>query len=423
MRTLYLECNMGAAGDMLTAALTELLPEPEDFRKRFNALGIPKVKMLLEPAMKCGISGTHVRMLVDSEEEGTEDHDHHREHSHDHEHHHEQEHSHKHGHDHDHEHTHDHEHHHGHGHHHASMEQIRFIVDFLDLEDNVKEDILAVYQLIAEAEAHAHNCDIRDIHFHEVGTLDAIADVTAVCMLMRELAPEKVIASPVHVGSGTVKCAHGILPVPAPATAFLLQGIPSYGGQISGELCTPTGAALLKHFVSEFGPMPVLRTERIGYGCGKKDFPVANCLRAFLGETTGDSDSITELSCNLDDMTAEEMAFACERLMSAGARDVYTTAVGMKKGRPGCLLTVICDAAHRDAMVALIFKHTSTIGIREAEMHRHILSRTEELQNGVHIKKSDGYGVSRSKPEFEDLASYAREHDLSLREARKKLGV
>ena len=416
MKTLYLECNMGAAGDMLTAALLELLPDPAAFVKRFNALGLPKTAMQLEKTQKCGISGSHVRMLVAGREEGESGDAH--EHHHEHEHH---AHDHEHGHDHHHEHDHGHDHHHGHQH--ATMERIRFIVDLLDIEDCIKEDIMAVYSLIAEAEAHAHGCDIRDIHFHEVGTLDAIADVTAVCMLLHELSVQRICASPVHVGRGTVKCAHGILPVPAPATACLLQGIPSYAGEIDGELCTPTGAALLKHFVREFGPMPVMRTERIGYGCGKKDFPIANCIRAFLGETEGETDSVIELSCNIDDMSAEELAFACDRLMDAGARDVYTTAVGMKKGRPGVLLTVICDAACRDEMIRLIFKHSSTIGLRESEMRRYVLSRREEEQNGIRIKKSDGYGVSRSKPEFEDIAAYAKAHGLSLREARAALGV
>ena len=412
MKTLYLECNMGAAGDMLTAALLELLPDPHSFVERFNSLNIPRIKMLKEDAVKCGIHGTHISILVDGEEEHEGMHEHHHEHEHDHHH----------DHDHEHDHHHDHDHEHGH-HHHSSLEQIRFIVDFLDIDDDVKDDIMEVYGLIAEAESHAHNRPVSEIHFHEVGTMDAIADVTAVCMLMKELAPDKVICSPVHTGSGTVKCAHGILPVPAPATAYILQGIPSYSnGEIKGELCTPTGAALLKHFVDEFGPMPIMSSSAIGYGCGKKDFPVANCLRAFIGETAGSSDQITELSCNIDDMTAEDLGFACEELMAAGARDVYCTAVLMKKGRPGTLLTVITDDEHKEDMIKLIYKHTSTIGIRECRMGRYVLDRRFIEKNGVRYKESSGYGVNRSKAEFEDIAAYARANGLSLSEARARLG-
>ena len=282
---------------------------------------------------------------------------------------------------------------------------------------------MAVYGLIAEAESHAHNTSIEHIHFHEVGTMDAIADVTAVCMLIKELKADRIVCSPIHVGSGTIRCAHGILPVPAPATAYILKGIPVYGGEIKGELCTPTGAALLKHFVNEFGPMPTMSISATGYGCGKKEFPIANCVRAHLGETAGSCDDIIELSCNIDDMTAEDTAFACEELMNGGARDVFTTALMMKKGRPGTLLSVITDDPHKEDIIKLIFKHTSTIGIRECRMNRYVLDRSFEEKNGIHIKNSAGYGISRSKAEFEDIAAYARKHGLSLREARQKLGI
>lgn len=173
-------------------------------------------------------------------------------------------------------------HHTPHTHHHRGMHEIEHIIEDLKLSQKVRSDVLAVYALIAEAESHVHGVPVTDIHFHEVGTMDAIADITAVCLLMERIAPQQVISSPVHVGSGHVHCAHGILPVPAPATAYILRDVPIYGGGIKGELCTPTGAALLKHFVTSFGNMPVMKTEMIGYGMGKKDFEAANCVRAFL---------------------------------------------------------------------------------------------------------------------------------------------
>ncbi len=294
MKTLYLECAMGAAGDMLMAALLELIPDKQAFIEKMNGLGLPGVHVETEQAVKCGITGTHMKVTVNGEEEESQDvHAHH--HGHDHEHHHE--------HDHDHDHS---------RHHHATVADIEGIIDGLDVSEKVKADAKAVYALIAEAESRVHGHPVSEIHFHEVGTLDAVADVVGVCLLMEAIGAEKIAASPVHVGSGHVRCMHGILPVPAPATALILTGIPTYGGQVQGELCTPTGAALLKHFVSSFGNRPVMATAAIGYGMGKKDFERANCVRAFLGESEGAREAITKLECNLDDMTGEAVGFAME---------------------------------------------------------------------------------------------------------------
>ena len=310
MQTLYIECAMGAAGDMLTAALLELMPDKEAALAKLNAMGIPGVVFEAEPSAKCGITGTHMRVLIHGEEEEsvpcghTHAHEDHHEYKHAHVHHHEHEHVHEHHHEHDHHvHTHahahvqedahchdsdahDHAHHHAHdAHHHAhhGMAEIRSLIAELAVSETVKEKALAVYQSIAEAESKVHGAEVDQIHFHEVGSMDAVADVTAVCLLMELLAPEQVIVSPIHVGSGTVLCAHGRLPVPAPATALILEGMPIYGGNVQGELCTPTGAALLKTFADSFGPMPPMTMTKTGYGMGTKDFEQANCLRAMLG--------------------------------------------------------------------------------------------------------------------------------------------
>ena len=329
MKTLYIECNMGAAGDMLMAALSELIPEPDAFIARMNALGLPGVRFERRPAEKCGVTGTHIAVTMDGAEEYSHDlHDHHH---HDHEHH-----------DHDHPHEHDHDHDHSNstlhtphstlaGHSHASLADVRAVIDVLDLPEAVKADAKAVYGVIAEAESAVHGHPVEQIHFHEVGALDAIADVVGVCLLMHELNPDRVLVSPVHVGSGQVRCAHGVLPVPAPATAKILAGAPVYGGAIRGELCTPTGAALLKHFADGFGPMPPMELQRVGYGMGTKDFEWANCVRALLGEGEDAAGSAVQLSCNLDDMTGEEIGFALEALRNAGALDAWTEAIQMKK--------------------------------------------------------------------------------------------
>ena len=258
MKTMYIDCGMGAAGDMLTAALLELLPEAErqTFIEEFNALGLPGIQMSAAPMEKCGVAGTHVTITVYGEEEGELMHDH----------------------------GHTHEHTHSHHHAHNGMADIAHIVrDHTDLPDRIKDDIMNVYGIIADAESRVHGEPVTEIHFHEVGTMDAVADVTAVCMLMDRLAPDRVIASPVNPGSGTVKCAHGILPVPAPATALILEGIPTYSNEIRSELCTPTGAALVRYFAEEFGDMPEIEVTATGFGMGKKDFEVANCVRITTG--------------------------------------------------------------------------------------------------------------------------------------------
>ena len=418
MKTLYLECGMGAAGDMLTAALLELIPDKQAFIDKMNALGLPGVQVEAEKAVKCGITGTHMKVTVHGEEEESEDvHEHHH-HDHDHEH----DHHHEHEHHHDHEDGHDPGHHH---HHHASVADIEGLIDKLEVSGKVKADAKAVYALIAEAESQVHGHPVNEIHFHEVGTMDAVADVVGVCILMEEIGAEKIVASPVHVGSGHVHCMHGILPVPAPATALILNGIPTYGGQVQGELCTPTGAALLKHFASSFGDRPVMTTEAIGYGMGKKDFERANCLRAFLGESEGAREQIAKLECNLDDMTGEDIGFAMEQLFKAGAKDVYTQAIGMKKSRPGVLLSVICLPDDADRLAAVMMKHTTTLGIRRQDMSRYVLERSIETvqtpYGPVRVKTASGMGVQRRKAEYDDLASLAEKLNAPLESIRKSL--
>ena len=287
---------------------------------------------------------------------------------------------------------------------------------------------LSVYQSIAQAESKAHGKPVEEIHFHEVGAMDAVADVVGVCMLMDRLKADQVCASPVHVGSGHVHCAHGILPVPAPATADLLRGIPSYGGEIQGELCTPTGAALLRQFVTKFGPMPQMAVEKIGYGMGSKEFPMANCVRAMLGQMEENpGDQVAELQCNLDDMTPEDVGYAVEVLLENGALDVYTTAIQMKKNRPGILLSVLCHPEQREQMVRLLFRHTTTLGIRETEHRRYTLERSShsvQTQWGtVDVKRAQGWGVVREKPEFDQLHDIAKKENLSMAEVRSTLKV
>lgn len=441
MKLLYLDCGMGAAGDMLGAALAELLPEDarDAFTSKLNAAGIPGVHVSLDPSVKCGITGTHLTVTVNGTEEKEGGHSHSHDHHHDHQH------------DHAHDHSHSHVHHHDHSH--RSLHDIHHIIDDLKLPEAVRTDILAVYRLIAEAESKAHDKPVSEIHFHEVGTMDAIADIASVCLLLHKLAPDQIIASPIHVGSGQVKCAHGILPVPAPATAYILKDIPIYSSSIQGELCTPTGAALLKHFVTRFDQMPLMTPASTGYGMGTKDFPAANCVRAILGESFAENqaETICELSCNVDDMTGEDIAFAIETFLQNGALDAFTVPCTMKKGRPGVLVTVLCKDPDQKQMTRLILQHTTTLGVRSAIKKRWVLSRTEsetvipddmlanvtapdmpagsktqEIKttgNGCTIrsKTSTGFGITRNKYEHDDLEKIARTYGLTLAQVRALL--
>ncbi|MBQ4244538.1 MAG: nickel pincer cofactor biosynthesis protein LarC [Clostridia bacterium] len=398
MKTLYLDLSMGAAGDMLTAALLELLPDPGAFVEKLNAAGIEGVEYIREKAEKCGITGTHVTVSVHGEEESEDMHSHH-------------------GHEHEHDHAHGHRHHS-----HSSLHGIGHIVEHLNIGEKTKNDIMNVYKIIADAESRVHGKPVDEIHFHEVGTMDAVADITAVCLLIEELSPAKIIASPVCTGFGHVHCAHGILPVPAPATANILEGLPTYSGDIEGELCTPTGAALIKYFVNEFGSRPVSVIEKTGYGMGRKDFEKANCVRAFLCETTDEQSEVFELACNLDDMTAEDIAFAADRLLDGGALDVYTIPAGMKKSRPGTILCALCNETDKNALINIFFKYTTTLGVRETAVKRYTLTReTGEVTTpygAVRYKKSQGFGTEKFKFEADDLMKIAKEQNLTLDEIR-----
>ena len=395
MKILYFDCAMGAAGDMLMGALWELCPDREQFLRELNeALGGLAV-VSASADTKRGIKGTHMSVVISGMEEGDEHHQG--------EHHHEQ-------------------HHH---HHHTTAAELYAKIDALPVSRSVRENAKAIYALIAKAESQVHGESVENIHFHEVGSVDALADVLGVCMLIDCIAPDRIVCSPIHVGSGTVKCAHGILPVPAPATELILRGVPIYAGAIRGELCTPTGAALLRHFARSFGPMPLMRVQALGNGTGKKDFEAANIVRAFLGEAEERDEGVLELSCNLDDMTAEAIGFAQEELLALGALDVYTTAIGMKKSRPGVIFSCLCRRSQRDEMVRAIFKHTTTLGIREYACRRYTLERsfaTRETAYGpVRVKRAEGWGVSREKAEYEDLSRIAREKGISLQETAERI--
>lgn len=350
------------------------------------------------------------------------------------------------------------------------------MIDALDISEPVKKQAMEVYRRIAEAESKVHGTTVTEVHFHEVGALDAVADVVGNCLLMEMIRPDRVVVSPINTGSGHVHCAHGILPVPAPATAEILKDAVSYSDGTDGELCTPTGAALLTHFADEFGPQPPMQIRQTGVGIGTKQFPgKANGIRVFLGDeiskyvadlASGESisegagtqnpivcrntditaygamvslagktfdlaeledyqhDVVAELSANIDDMTGEELGFVMERLLEEGALDAYHTPIIMKKSRPGVKFSCICKPEDAGRMTDLIMQLTTTIGVRMNFFQRAVLSRTSEPgPDGSVVKTSTNarHGIKRSKIEYDDAAAYAREHNLSLRAARHRM--
>lgn len=466
MKVLYLECKMGCAGDMLMGALSELVDQ-NNFIEKMNSIGLEGVTFEVVPSMKCGIRGSHMCVKVKGKEEESHDdsqsfatfyfqinniEDRDMEHILDHieeieniqdvnyqdgtlSYRYDHDHGGKaenqvreiilnhfpnaevHCHGHAHEET-------NHSHHGMHIQDIHSILEKLNVSDKVKKDAEAVYTILAKAESKAHGIQMKDIHFHEVGTMDAIADVVGNCVLMEEIKPDRILVSPIALGNGTVHCAHGILPVPAPAVATILQDVPTYSGRMQGELTTPTGAALLKYFADSFETQPTLKTKAIGYGMGNKDFAAANCVRAFLGEMEEDGE-IVELTCNLDDITSENIGYAFDVLFKNGALDVYVTPVHMKKNRPGFVFTCMCKMSDKEKMISLMFQHLPTLGIRENSCIRHALERSVETLStsfgDVRIKKSNGYHVHREKIEFDDLAKIAEENDLSIEEVRKKI--
>ncbi|MCR5545891.1 MAG: nickel pincer cofactor biosynthesis protein LarC [Lachnospiraceae bacterium] len=431
MKTLYLDLKMGVAGDMFSGALLQLFPENRrsELVHQLNHMGLQDVDVNINKTSKCGVNGIGLQVLISGEEElqgeveaTSEDH-------------------HKHGHEHDHHHQHDHhlEHEHHHHHHHGrNLAEVIEIIDRLSVSASVKSMAKDLYLRIAKAEGKAHEKEVGEVHFHEVGMKDAIFDVVSACVLMEELDVDRVAASPVCVGKGKVKCAHGILDVPAPATKFILEdeGVPYYYSEKEyGELCTPTGAAIVSCFVDEFlskeeieealskeGDMEDNKVRCYGYGMGHKDFDRPNCVSVMLLDSL---EHIIELQCNIDDMTGEEVGFAIDRLMEAGARDAFSYGIMMKKKRPGVLLCVLCEKKNRNKMLETIFLHTSTIGVRELVAERYILEREiteKETEFGlVHTKLSKGFGIQKEKSEYEDVAKIARAHNMTLRQVRKEI--
>jgi pyridinium-3,5-bisthiocarboxylic acid mononucleotide nickel chelatase len=404
-RTLYLDCFAGASGDMLVGAMLDSGLDFELLRSALLKLGVEGYELSLGRVDRSGISAAKFDVHLTSE-------------PHSHEHHHNHEHSHG-------------EHSHGHRRqsHHRSLSEIKGIISSSNLSELVKQRAQAIFQRIGEAEAKIHNVPIETVHFHEVGAIDSIVDIVGACVAFDALKIERIISSPLHVGSGTFQCAHGTYPVPGPATAELLKGVPIYSKDVEGELVTPTGAAIISTLAEGYGPMPMMKIENIGYGAGTRDYPkFPNALRAIIGELEEDADrtpgAVTIIEANIDDMNAQVFGYLMEKALSAGALDIFYTPVQMKKNRPGVLLTLLCNPPDRERMCDLIFRETTTLGVRYRNEQREILTRefvTVETEYGpitVKVSRARDGRVMNASPEFEDCRVAAEKSGVGLRDAQ-----
>ena len=443
MRIAYLECFAGIAGDMLLGALIDAGVPAEVLERAASAMELG-ASLKIEAVDRSGISCTRVQVM-----EGgviAEEHSHAREHTHTHDHSHTDDHSHTHTHGHTHGHTHTndhedihthehedthaHEHEHTHDHEHVhgrSLSVIRELIRGAKLAEGVKSRAIRTFELLGASEAKIHNVDVEAIHFHEVGAVDAIVDIVAACAGIEYLKVDAWHSSPLNVGGGMVECAHGTFPVPAPATADLLRGFPTYSAHVQKELVTPTGAALVRMLEPVFGVQPAMSVERIGYGAGTrnpKGFP--NALRISIGESTEDTkaETVTVLETALDDLSPQVLAWVAEQALAAGAMDVMLTPVIMKKGRPGTLLTVLCSEEKRPVLERLILRETSTLGmrIRREERscleRRHVAVQTAYGEIRVKIGTLDGE-VMNAAPEFEDCRAAAVRCEVPLKQVQQ----
>lgn len=413
MRALYYDCFAGLSGDMNLGAMIDLGVDVEYLKAELSKLGLDhEFELTIRRDEKHGIFGTKVDVV---------DLNHH--------------------HDHKHEHDHEHEHHHEHHHHHhdhsmlRDFSDIRAIIEQSSLSDKVKVDSIRIFGIIAEAEAKIHNKPVDEVHFHEVGAIDSIIDIVGTAICMEALKVERVMASTVEVGSGFVKCAHGLMPIPAPATAEILRGVPIRSDVQKFEMTTPTGAALLKAYVDVFTDEKNFRIESIGYGLGSRNLNIPNLVRAMIvdiepraeGEDVSDGDTTQWIfETNIDDMSSEHLVYAEERLLEAGALDVYKTPIIMKKGRPAIKLTVLAKSKDLKRLQHVLFSETTSIGMRMYKVEKLKISRVYEFVETefgpISVKRAffDGECVN-AKPEYEQIRKIAQETGLSIKEVTNRV--
>ena len=454
MKTLYFDCSSGISGDMTLGALLDLGIDKEKFVAEMSKINVEGYDIVFGRAVKNGIGANKVDVVITVEgydEDGQplehhhdhdhdhehhhdhdhdHDHEHHHDHDHDHEHHHDHDHDHEHHHDHDHD--HDHEHHHHHGHVHRNLNDVFEIIDKSEINENAKDLAKRIFMRVAKAESKVHNEPLDKVHFHEVGAIDSIVDIIGTAICIDILKPDRIFASVVNDGHGFIMCQHGQIPVPVPATAqiFADSDVVSRQIDIDTELVTPTGAAIIAELAESYGTMPAMSVEKIGYGAGKKDIKIPNVLRVSMGEMAEEvndeevnDEEVVILETNVDDSTGEIMGYTLDRIFEAGARDAFYSPIFMKKSRPAYKLTVICDEKNRDAIETIIFRETTTIGIRRRIETRTCLERTygtvDTKYGKLDVKKVYRDGVESVYPEYESAKKLAMENKVALKEIYK----
>ena len=372
----YLDCFSGVSGDMLLGALADAGADADELRKGIGRLGLDGVELRFEKCKRSGIGGTNLTVQVE------------------------------------------------HDHHHRSLSRIEEIIAGSDLSERVKERSIRIFRRLGEVEAAIHQIPIEKVHFHEVGALDSITDIVGACIALDLLGIEKIYCSPLNLGSGTVEAAHGVMPVPAPATAALVQGIPTYSQGPAAELTTPTGAAIVTTLADEFGTMPAMRIGGVGYGAGDRDFKKhPNLLRVVIGEQSQarEATRIFVIEANVDDMNPQLAGYVRERLLDTGALDVTLASVYMKKDRPGLMISVLAKPEDREKLSELLFTETTTLGIRMYPVERRVLERrwqpVETSYGEVRIKVASENGTVRNfAPEYEDCRRIALEKEVPFKE-------
>lgn len=424
MRILYFDCFNGASGDMLLGAFIDAGVPLDAIRAALGSLALEGCSVSAERVLRAGVSATKFRVHEAGEPEPVSVHGH--AHAHHHHHHHHHDHDHGRGHHHHHHHHHDHDHHHhgdGHAHPHRSLPEIFALIDRSSLSPEGRERAKVLFDRLATAEAAIHQMPVEKVHLHEVGAVDSIVDIVGAVFAFEYLKPDRVVVSPLNVGRGMVHSAHGVFPVPAPATVRLLGDAPVYSRGPEAELLTPTGALVLTSYADEFGPIPPMRVQATGYGAGDRDFPdTPNVLRLLVGEASGaHRDRVLVVECEIDDMNPQWFGPVMEQLYAAGALEVFYVPVQMKKSRPGTLVSVLVDPARKDAVVDVLFRETTTIGVRFTEWQRECLTReivTVTTPFGdirVKVARRDGRTMN-AQPEFDDCAARAREHGVATKD-------
>ncbi len=413
MKTLYIDAFSGVSGDKFVAALLDLTHDFDYLSAQIKTLGIEdEYEITLSKKNVLGIDSGYFKVNLANEKKhshGEKDAS-----------------TYKHTHENNLEHSHAAKNMTEHSHSHRNLSDISKIIKNSKISEKAKEAALGIFKIVAEAEAKVHGKNIEEVHFHEVGAVDSIIDIVSTAVLLDALNPDKILCSHIPTGSGFVKMAHGVFPIPAPATLEILKGIPIYAGKVCDETTTPTGAAIVKYFVTEFTDAPLMTIEKTGYGAGTKNFDIPNTLRISLGETTENDaeDKIIKLETNLDDQSPEQTGFLFELLLKNNALDVFLTPIIMKKNRPAVILTVLCKENDVKSIEKIIFKNSSTFGIRKSERKRTILQRDIKRINinGVEIKIKNGYyegKLIKEEPEYEDVKKLCQTLSIGYMEARK----